>query len=101
MEIQIPERRIESKILQLHERQIIYYSTILAEDFIENLQQLWETSGSGSVKLTEELEQDWLYYSIKMCNDKLPPKLTLINEKLLDFSPENSIAFALYEVSET
>lgn len=85
-------------MLQLHEKQIIYYSTIRAEDFIENLEKLWESSSNNVPKLNNELEQDWLYYSIKLCNDKLPPLLPKINEKAFDFGPENSISFALYQV---
>lgn len=95
----MPEREVDARVLQLHEKQIIHYNTIRAENFIEQLQELWETSTNSAVKLDEEIQQDWLNFAIQMCNDKLPPKLPNVsNKKLINFSPENSISYALYQV---
>ena len=96
-ENKIPDRKIELKILQLHEEAIMYYNTIRAEEFIENLQQLWEASSTNLIKLNDDLEQDWLYFSIKMCYEQLPSKLPLFNEKIIDLKTENSIAYAFYQ----
>jgi hypothetical protein len=97
LEESIPDRTIDSRILQLHEQQIIYYNNIRAEDFIEKLQDLWESNTINSIKLSDELQQDWLYYSIKLCNEKLPgflPKLH--DDKYIEFKPDNAVAFAIY-----
>lgn len=99
IENKIPERRLDSKVLQLHEKQIIYFNKIRAEDFIEKLQELWETSSNNLIKLNDELEQDWLYFAIKMCYEKLPGKLPNIDESMIEFKAENSVEFALYQVS--
>lgn len=98
LEETIQDRLIDSKILQLHDKQIDYYSTLRAEDFIENLEKLWETSSRNIPKLTNDLDQDWLYYAIKLCNDKLPPPLPKIDENSLEFTPINSVSFSLYQV---
>ena len=90
---------MDSKVLQLHEKQIIYFNKIRAEDFIEKLQELWETSSNNLIKLNDELEQDWLYFAIKMCYEKLPSKLPNIDESMIEFKAENSVEFALYQVS--
>jgi hypothetical protein len=83
----------------LHEKQIIYYNTIRAENFIDQLQELWEASSNSSYKLEEEIQQDWLNFALQTCNDKLPPKLpNILNEKLISFAPENSISFAIFQV---
>jgi hypothetical protein len=85
--------------LQLHDKQIIHYDSIRAEDFIFNLERLWETNtANNEVKLTTEIEPDWLFYSIKLCIDKLPPLLSLPAESPFEFKPENAIAFAIYQV---
>ena len=89
---------MDCKVLQLHEKQIIYFNKIRAEDFIEKLQELWETSSSNLIKLNDELEQDWLYFAIKMCYEKLPGKLPNIDESMIEFKAENSVEFALYQV---
>ena len=99
LEETIPERKIHVTILQLHEQQLVYYNTIKAENFIESLQDLWETNTVNTIKLEQDIQQDWLHYAIKMCTDKLPPKLPQLNENALDFGPEKSVAFALYQVN--
>ena len=96
-EIKIPERKIELKVLQIHEQAIMYYNTIRAEEFIENLQSLWETSSNRQIRLNDELEQDWLFFSIKMCYEQLPSKLPILNDKLIEIKSDNSIAFAFYQ----
>ncbi len=86
--------------MQLPEKQIVYYNTIRAENFIENLQDLWETNSFGLVKLEQHIKQDWLYYAVQMCNDRLPPKLPTLSETLRDtFGPDKSISFALFQVT--
>ncbi|CAF0814108.1 unnamed protein product [Brachionus calyciflorus] len=97
IEEKIPERKIDSKVLQLHDELIKYYNTIRAEAFIENLEKLWETSSNNVPKLNDDLDQDWLFYSIKLCNDKLPPLLPKIDETKLSLDPGHSIAFAIYQ----
>jgi hypothetical protein len=96
-ENKIPERTIDLKILQIHDQAMMYYNTIRAEEFIEKLQNLWETSSNNQVKLNDELEQDWLYFSIKMCYEQLPSKLPAFNDKLVDLKSDNSIAFSFYQ----
>jgi len=96
-ENKIPERKIDLKILQIHEQAMMYYNTIRAEEFIEKLQNLWETSSNNQIKLNDELEQDWLYFSIKMCYEQLPSKLPAFNDKLMDLKSDNSIAFSFYQ----
>ena len=98
LEEKIPERKIDSKVLQLHDELIKYYNTIRAENFIENLEKLWENSTNNVPRLNDDLDQDWLYYSIKLCNDKLPPLLPKLDETKLNFEPSNSIGFAMYQV---
>lgn len=98
LEEKIPERTIDFKILNLHPELIKYYNTIRAENFIENLENLWETNTSNVPKLNEELDQDWLYYSIKLCNEKLPPLLPKLDKSELNFHPDDSVSFALFKV---
>ncbi|RNA04920.1 dynein beta ciliary-like, partial [Brachionus plicatilis] len=97
LEEKIPDRKIDSKVLQLHNELIKFYNTIRAENFIENLEQLWETNSSNVPKLNEELDQDCLYYSIKLCNEKLPPLLPKLDKSELKFDPSNSVAFAIFK----
>lgn len=97
-EEKIPDRQIDAEVLQLHEKHIKYYSTLRAEEFIENLENLWDNSTNNSAKLNNELDQDCLYYAIKLCNDKLPPLLTKINENLIDVRVHSSISFAIIQV---
>lgn len=99
LEEKIPERKIDFKVLQLHDELIKYYNTIRAENFIENLEHLWESGSNNVPKLNEELDQDWLYYSIKLCNEKLPPSLPTLDNAELNFDPSNSVSFALYKVN--
>lgn len=97
-EEKIPDRQIDAEVLQLHEKHIKYYSTLRAEEFIENLENLWENSTNNTTKLNDELDQDCLYYAIKLCNDKLPPLLPKINENLIEIRVESSISFAMIQV---
>lgn len=97
-EEKLPDRKIDSKILELHEKQIFYYSTLRAEEFIENLENLWENSTNNVVKLSDDLDQDCLYYSIKLCYDKLPQMLPKINENLFEITSECSISFVILQV---
>ena len=55
----MPARLFSASVLQLHPKQIIQYNTIRAEEFIGDLQELWETSTNKSIKLEEEIQQDW------------------------------------------
>ena len=98
IEEQIPERTIDPRVLQLHSKQIAFYQTIRAENFIEELQQLWDTSSGAKPKLENEIQQDWLHYAIQMCNDKLPANLPELVQ-VPEFAAENAIAFALYQVT--
>ena len=101
MEENVPERAVDYKILQLHSKQIIHYNSIRAEDFIQNLERLWETNSKiTEVKLTTEIEPDWLNYSIKLCNDKLPPLLSDLGRNPFEFKPENAINFFIYQEYE-
>lgn len=99
LEEKIPDRKIDFKILNLHPELIKYYNTIRAENFIENLEHVWEENTSNVPKLNEELNQDWLYYSIKLCNEKLPPLLPKLNKLELNFHPNDSVSFALFKVN--
>ena len=68
-----------------------------AEDFIEEFQKLWDASFSSQKNIhQDQIKPDLLFFSIKMCKEKLPPILEI--PKNLDFSPENFVAFVLYEV---
>lgn len=93
LEEKIPSRTVDSRILQLHKSQIIHYNTIRAEDFIYNLERLWESNPATEVRLSVEIEPDWLYYAIKLCYDKLPPLLPEFDNL---FKPENSTVYAIY-----
>lgn len=59
LEEQVPTRSFSTNILQLHPKQVVHYNTIRAEEFIGNLQELWETSTNKSINLEEEIQQDW------------------------------------------
>lgn len=59
IEEQIPEREFPLCIIQLNEKHLMYYNTIRAENFIDNLEKLWETNNNRSIKLDEEIQQDW------------------------------------------
>jgi hypothetical protein len=66
------------------------------------LEKLWDTNATNiEIRLTNEIEPDWLFYAIKLCNDKLPPMLQLLNNNeskyIIEIKPENSIAFAIYQ----
>jgi hypothetical protein len=92
------ERKIEQKVLGLHEKLLSHYSVIRAENFIQNLELLWEASESKSAssRLEEYLQADWLQFSLRMCVDKLPSSLSLDSYQP---NPESSwISFALYQV---
>lgn len=97
-EEKIPSRQIDAEVLQLHEKHLKYYSTLRAEEFIENLENLWENSTNNVAKLNDELDQDCLYYAIKLCNDKLPQMLPKIDEHLVDIRVESSVSFAILQV---
>ena len=86
----------------MHEKQVIYYNTIRAEEFIENLQVLWDNSSlNSSVNLVDEIQADWLHFAIKMCQEKLPIKLAVSgHQSSFELKIENSVAFALYQVSQ-
>ena len=97
IEEQMPSREVPLAILQLNEKHLMYYNTIRAENFIDNLEKLWETSSNNSIRLDQEIQQDWLHFAIQMCYDRLPSKLPNIQDKYIEFNPENSVAFALYQ----
>ncbi len=68
-----------------------------AEDFIEEFQKLWDASFSSPKNMYQnQIKPDLLFFSIKMCKEKLPPILEM--PKNIDFNPENFVAFVLYEV---
>ena len=84
--------------MQIHDLVLNHYKTLKAEDFIEEFQKLWDASFSGHKNIyNEQIKPDLLYFSIKMCKEKLPPLLEI--PKKIDFMPENFLAFVLYEVS--
>ena len=85
----------------MHERQIIYYNTIKAEDFIENLQQLWDNSSLiNASNIIDEIQPDWLHFALKMCQDRLPSRLELKSiDKTSITNIENSVAFSIYQVT--
>jgi hypothetical protein len=105
----LPERKIEQKVLLIHEKLLTHYSVLRAERFIQNLELLWETSESSSksgggvstaTRLEDSVQPDWLQFALRMCVDKLPPLLTL--DAISKATGKNSvepIMYALYQVS--
>lgn len=49
-------------------------------------------------KFGEDLDQDCLYYAIKLCNDKLPPKLPEVDTSRLEIAAQSAISFAILQV---
>jgi hypothetical protein len=93
MEDQNTERKINVKIIQLHEKEINYYNMIRAEGFIDTLQDLWESNSKEHVRLDTHIQPDWLNFALKLCRDKLPSKLPEINNLKL-----NILSYSLYKV---
>ncbi len=83
--------------MQSHELILRHHNTIKAEDLIEEFQKLWDASFNSHKQINDQIKPDLLYYSIKMCREKIPPLLEI--PKTVNFTPESFIGFALYEVS--
>lgn len=95
----ISEHSINISILQIHESLIQKYSTLRAEEFLDELQRLWDVGLNSQSQTVDEIKPDYLYFSLKMCKEKLPPLLDLTENILAEISVENLVAFALYQVN--
>ncbi len=92
--------QVSIQILQLHEKDLMYANLIRSENFMETLQQLWDTNDTSNPKLDTEISQDWLHFALQMCRDRLPPLLPAITQPFAQqFAPNTSISFALYQVN--
>jgi len=86
---------IDSNVLQLHDKLINQFSKLKAEEFIENLQQLWDINSSGSnSNLASEIKPDVLNFAIRKCRENLPPYLKL---NILQKSSINALISTLNE----